>query len=45
MFFLDKKSSDSCITFILPVGIGDVSITDKVDAGTVMCVLNKFGEL
>jgi 3-dehydroquinate synthase len=44
MFFLDKKSSDSCITFILPVGIGDVSITDKVDAGTVMCVLNKFGE-
>ena len=43
-FFLDKKSSDSSITFIIPVGIGDVRITDKVDIGTVMCVLNKFGE-
>jgi len=44
-FFLDKKSSDSAITFILPVGIGDVSITDRLDKGTIMCVLNKFGEL
>jgi len=43
-FFLDKKSSDSAITFILPIGIGDVSITDSVDKGTIMCVLNKFGE-
>jgi len=43
-FFLDKKSSDSKITFIIPVGIGDVSITDEVDIGTVMCVLNKFGD-
>ena len=43
-FFLDKKSSDSDITFIIPIGIGDVTITDKVDVGTVMCVLNKFGE-
>jgi len=43
-FFLDKKSSDSSITFIIPIGIGDVSITDKVDIGTVMCILNKFGE-
>ncbi|QOY53355.1 3-dehydroquinate synthase [Candidatus Sulfurimonas baltica] len=43
-FFLDKKSSDSSITFIIPIGIGDVTITDKVDAGTIMCVLNKFGE-
>ncbi|MCK9474036.1 3-dehydroquinate synthase [Sulfurimonas sp.] len=43
-FFLDKKSSDSAITFILPLGIGDVVITDKVDTGTVMCVLNKFGK-
>lgn len=43
-FFLDKKSSDADITFIIPIGIGDVSITDKVDTGTVMCVLNKFGE-
>jgi len=44
-FFLDKKSSDSSITFIIPIGIGDVTITDKVDVGTVMCVLNKFGEV
>lgn len=43
-FTLDKKSSDDSITFIIPIGIGDVSITDKVDIGTVMCVLNKFGE-
>jgi len=43
-FFLDKKSADSKITFIIPVGIGDVTITDSVDVGTVMCVLNKFGE-
>lgn len=43
-FFLDKKSSDSAITFILPLGIGDVVITDKVDIGTIMCVLNKFGK-
>lgn len=43
-FFLDKKSSDSTITFIIPIGIGDVTITDKVDIGTIMCVLNKFGE-
>lgn len=41
-FFLDKKSLDSTITFILPLGLGDVIITDKVDLGTVMCVLNKF---
>lgn len=41
-FFLDKKSSDSAITFILPLGIGDVVITDKVETGTIMCVLNKF---
>ena len=44
-FFLDKKSSDTAITFILPLGIGDVVISDKVDMGTIMCVLNKFGKL
>ncbi len=44
-FFLDKKSSDSAITFILPLGIGDVVITDRVDLGTIMCVLNKFGKM
>ena len=44
-FFLDKKSSDAAITFILPLGIGDVVISDKVDMGTIMYVLNKFGKL
>ncbi|MCF6340755.1 MAG: 3-dehydroquinate synthase [Sulfurimonas sp.] len=43
-FFLDKKSSDSSITFIIPKGIGDVVITDKIDKETIMYVLNKFGE-
>ncbi|MDD5401368.1 MAG: 3-dehydroquinate synthase [Sulfurimonas sp.] len=43
-FFLDKKSSDASITFILPLGIGDVVITDNVDIGTIMCILNKFGK-
>ncbi|EHP31311.1 3-dehydroquinate synthase [Sulfurimonas gotlandica GD1] len=44
-FFLDKKSSDSNITFIIPVGIGDVSITDSVKMEVVISVLNKFGEV
>lgn len=41
-FFLDKKSADSAITFILPRGIGGVEITDTVDAQTVKKVLSKF---
>jgi len=41
-FFLDKKSSDSKITFILPVGIGDVKITDKCDKKLVLDVLREF---
>ncbi|WP_373035449.1 3-dehydroquinate synthase [Sulfurimonas sp.] len=43
-FFLDKKSSDSNITFIIPVGIGDVSITDSVDMELIVSVLEKFGD-
>ena len=43
-FFLDKKSSDSKITFIIPVGIGDVSITDSVDSQVVLSVLDEFGD-
>ncbi len=43
-FFLDKKSSDSNLTFIIPVGIGDVSITDEISKETILSVLNKFGE-
>ncbi|OIP54221.1 MAG: 3-dehydroquinate synthase [Helicobacteraceae bacterium CG2_30_36_10] len=43
-FFLDKKSSDSNITFIIPVGIGNVTITDEISKDTIISVLNKFGE-
>ncbi|MDX9814511.1 MAG: 3-dehydroquinate synthase [Sulfurimonadaceae bacterium] len=41
-FFLDKKSGDDKITFILPLGIGDVVISDEVEFGTLMCVLNSY---
>jgi len=43
-FFLDKKSSDASVTFIVPVGIGDVKITDAVDKELIFSVLSKFGE-
>lgn len=43
-FFLDKKSSDAAITFILPLGLGDVTITDKISRDVVISVLNKFGK-
>ena len=43
-FFLDKKSSDATITFILPVGIGGVKITDSIDKDTVLSVLETFGK-
>jgi 3-dehydroquinate synthase len=43
-FFLDKKSSDTNITFIIPVGLGDVSITDKVEKQMVISVLEQFGD-
>ncbi len=42
-FFLDKKSADSKITFILPVGIGDVKITDACEKDLVLSVLESFG--
>ncbi len=41
-FFLDKKSSDTKITFILPVGLGDVKITDSCDKSLIIDVLDKF---
>jgi len=43
-FFLDKKSSDSAITFILPVGLGDVKITDSCEKNLIIDVLNRFGD-
>ncbi len=43
-FFLDKKSSDSAITFILPVGLGGVKITDRCDKELILSVLHHFSE-
>jgi len=42
-FYLDKKSSDSSITFILPVGIGGVEITDSCTKDQICSVIEKFG--
>ena len=41
-FFLDKKSADSAITFILPRGIGGVEITDAVEEGMVKSILKRY---
>jgi len=41
-FFLDKKSSDSKITFIIPKGIGDVVISDECSKNLIMSVLDNF---
>ena len=43
-FFLDKKSSDTNITFILPVGIGGVVMPDNIAKETILSVLKKHGE-
>ncbi len=42
-FFLDKKSSDTSITFIIPNGIGDVKISDECSKELIVSVLEKFG--
>ncbi|RXI25004.1 3-dehydroquinate synthase [Aliarcobacter trophiarum] len=41
-FFLDKKSSNSKIKFILPVGIGDCKITDEIKRDDVIEILKGF---
>ncbi len=41
-FYLDKKSSDRTIKFILPHGIGNVEISDTIDEATVKRVLERF---
>jgi len=41
-FFLDKKSLDDKIKFILAVGIGDCKITDEVSKNDVINVLKDF---
>ncbi|WP_200764081.1 3-dehydroquinate synthase [Nitrosophilus alvini] len=43
-FFLDKKSMDKKIKFVLPNGIGDVKIIDDIDEKTVKKVLEKFSK-
>jgi len=42
-FYLDKKSSDKTITFIIPVGIGGVKITDECDKSLIISVLDEHG--
>jgi 3-dehydroquinate synthase len=41
-FFLDKKSLDNKIKFILPIGLGDCKITDEVSKDDVIEVLKDF---
>ncbi len=41
-FYLDKKSADSAITFIIPRSLGGVEITDKIDASIIKKVLNNY---
>ena len=41
-FFLDKKSTDASITFILPKHIGGVGITDDVDPSVIRSVLSEY---
>ena len=41
-FFLDKKSLDDKIKFILPLGIGDCKITDMVSKDDVVNILSRY---
>ena len=41
-FFLDKKSLDNKIKFILAIGIGDCKITDEVSKEDVLDILKDF---
>ncbi len=41
-FWLDKKSSNKKITFILPLGIGDFKFRDDIDEKIIKAVLEKF---
>ncbi|MDH4943807.1 3-dehydroquinate synthase [Sulfurimonas sp. C5] len=43
-FFLDKKSSDANIMFIVPESIGGVQMLDDIPKETVVSVLEQFGE-
>lgn len=41
-FFLDKKSMDSVVTFIIPRGIGDVELRQDIEKDTVLQTLESF---
>jgi len=41
-FFLDKKSLDDKIKFIIPVGIGDVKMTSDIEKSDIIEVLKGF---
>ena len=42
-FYLDKKSADSKIMFILPKGLGDVTLCEDVPRQKVLKILGEFG--
>ena len=42
LFFLDKKSENGKIKFILPDGIGKFSIADDIDRASVIATLREF---
>ncbi|MEA3228983.1 MAG: 3-dehydroquinate synthase [Campylobacterota bacterium] len=44
-FFLDKKSSDTKITFILAMGLGNVKITNECEKSLIIDILNRFNDL
>ena len=41
-FYLDKKSADSKIMFILPKGLGDVALCEDVPKQKVLKILSEF---
>lgn len=41
-FYLDKKSADAAITFIIPKSLGGVEITDSIAASTIKSVLERY---
>jgi 3-dehydroquinate synthase len=43
-FFLDKKSANNAITFILPKGMGAHTMLNDIDEKRVKKVLAQFGE-
>jgi len=42
-FFLDKKSANNSIKFILPNGMGNYKVVTDIDESIVKRVLHQFG--